>query len=287
MTLADPLSALDGLIGLEEVRDELVRLRNLLELQQELQRRGPRTDPVNLHAVVTGSPGTGKTEVAKAIANMYRQVGILTGPLIHCSAFDLVAVYVGQTAIKTRQKIEEAMGGVLLVDDPRVLAGERTFGREAIDELGRCVIEDRGKLALLFSGNTGPMREFFRFVPFLERRIARWIIMPEYTDDQLVEMLLVMAQRSGKAVADDVRPIIREKLATHRRNCAAQRLSFGFANDAGNLLAKARIAQSVRLSGRPMRSINDQELSTLTAADFYAAELGLPRANDDAADANS
>lgn len=275
MTLADPLSALDGLIGLEEVRRRLTDLRNLLELEQESQRRGCPRQPVSLHAVLIGSPGTGKTEVAKAIADMYRQVGVLTGPLIHCSAADLLAAYVGQTAIKTRQKIEEAMGGVLLVDEAYVLAGERTFGGDAIAELSRCIIEDRGKLAVLLAGYPELMRDFFRRAPFLARRIAHWINMPEYTDDQLVEILLVLAQRSGKAVADDARPIIREKLATHRKNCAARRLAFCFARDAENLLVNARNAQALRLRGRPMHSITDEELSTLTAADFYAAELGL------------
>jgi SpoVK/Ycf46/Vps4 family AAA+-type ATPase len=281
MTLADPLSALDGLIGLEEVRRRLTDLRNLLELEQESQRRGYPRQPASLHAVLMGSPGTGKTEVAKAIADMYRQVGVLTGPLIHCSAAaDLLAAYVGQTAIKTRQKIEEAMGGVLLIDEAYLLAGERTFGGEVIAELSRCIIEDRGKLAVLLAGYPEPMQEFFRRSPSLARRIAHWINMPEYTDDQLVEILLVMAQRSGEAVADDARPIIREKLATHRRNCAARRLAFRFARDAENLLEKARMAQAQRLVGRPIRAITDEELSTLTAADFYAAELGLPQASE-------
>ena len=99
--------------------------------------------------------------------------------------------------------------------------------------------------------------------------------MPEYSDDQLVEILEVQARAAGTTIADDARPVIREKFATHRSNCAAARLSFGFVRDAGNLLNKARSAHAQRLSDRSMHSISDEELSTLTADDFYAAELGV------------
>lgn len=285
----DPLSALDRFVGLEDVRKELDDLQNYLRLEQESARRNIKGEPIALHVALLGHPGTGKTEVAKAIAQIYRQLGVLTGPFVQCSATsDLVAGYIGQTAIKTREKIEQARGGVLFIDEAYSLArgGERSFGREAVDELLKFMTDDKDKLAVIVAGYPGPMARFFEMNEGLPRRFSRRIQMPQYSDDQLVEILAMQARRSGKTVADDARTIIREKLATHRRNCFAARSAFGFAGDAGNLLEKARVAQGRRLSGRPMRSISTEELSILTADDFLAAQLAPPPASEGAHEAH-
>jgi SpoVK/Ycf46/Vps4 family AAA+-type ATPase len=195
-----------------------------------------------------------------------------------------VAGYIGQTATKTRAKIEQARGGVLFIDEAYSLArgGEQNFGREAVDTMLSFMSDHKDELAVIVAGYPGPMARFFEMNEGLPRRFSRRIHMPQYSDDQLVEILMMQARRSGKTVADDARAIIREKLAAHRRNCAAARSAFGFAGEAGNLLEKARVAQGRRLSNRPMRSISDEELSILTAGDFLAAQLAPPAGGDGA-----
>ena len=108
----------------------------------------------------------------------------------------------------------------------------------------------------------------------LQRRFSHEINMPEYTDDQLVEILMMHARRTGKSVAEAARGIIRDKLGSHRRSCAAARLSFGYAGDAVNLLGKAKLAQAQRFGGRSS-TISDDELAQLTVEDFRAARLDL------------
>lgn len=282
----DPLSALDKFVGLEKVREDLMRLQNLLRLEKEHGIRKLDVQPVGLHVALFGHPGTGKTEVAKAIAHIYRQLGVLTGPFIHCSATaDLVAGHVGQTAIKTREKIDAAMGGVLFIDEAYGLADDKTFGKDAVNELLKFMTEDKGKLAVFVAGYPEPMKDFLRMNAGLASRFTHQINMPVYTDDQLVEILVVQARRTGKSVADAARPIILKKLAAHRGNCVAARLPFGFARDADNLMVKAKMAQADRLGRRAVRSISNDELSALTADDFSAAELNLPQGEHSAAGA--
>jgi stage V sporulation protein K len=170
----------------------------------------------------------------------------------------------------------------LFIDEAYVLADEKTFGKEAVAELLKFMTDDRDKLAVIAAGYPEPMKDFLRINPGLASRFVLPIDMPQYTDDQLVEILAVQARAAGKTVADDARPIIREKLAAHRRNCAAARLSFGFARDAENLMVKAKMAQSFRLGRSKVRSVSNEELTALTADDFRNAKLGVPQGSDGA-----
>jgi hypothetical protein len=275
----DPLAALEPFIAMDQVRDKLRELQDLLRFEQERLRRGQQTEPLSLHVVLYGQPGTGKTEVAKAIAHIYRQLGLLSGSFVACAGrADLIGRYVGETAIKTRAKCEEARGGVLFIDEAYLLAqgGEGDFGKEAIGELLDYMTSYKDQLAVIAAGYPEPMRQFLRANEGLRRRFGQHINMPDYTDDQLVDILVLQARRSGKTVADAARPVIRAKIAGHRQACAAARLSFGFAGDAVTLLEKARLAQARRLRARVLATMSNDELGLLTIEDFHAAQLDLP-----------
>ncbi len=275
-----PLSILDNLIGMESVRGKLEDLRNLLSLEQEQRRRGQRPQPMALNVALYGQAGTGKTEVARAIAQIYRDAGILPGPFICCSPLaDLVGEYIGQTAVKTRSKCMEALGGVLYVDEAYLLArgGQHDFGAEAISELLDFMVSNRDRIAVIVAGYPELMRDFFRTNAGLLQRFTHHITMPEYTDEQLVEILILCARARRKSVAYEARLVIREKIATYRQHCAAAQLSFSFAADAINFLEKANLAQTRRLLGRSLAAISDDEISHLTVQDFETAEFNLPR----------
>jgi stage V sporulation protein K len=276
MTDAIDVRILDSFTGLEKIRDELENMRASLLIEQERRRRGGSITPRSLHVVLYGAPGTGKTEVAKAIAQIYRQVGVLTGPFVSCSArADLVASYVGQTAIKTREKCMGALGGVLFIDDAYTLrqGGEHDFGREAIAELLDCMTRYKDRLAVIAAGYPEPMRQFLRSNDGLSRRFGYHASMPEYTDDQLVEILVLNARRMGNTIEDAAMALIREKIAAHRQSCAAAHLSFGFAHDAITLLERAKMAQARRFRGEVLSNIDDGKLCLLTSEDFEAAQL--------------
>lgn len=275
----DPLAALDKFVGMDAVRNKLNELRDLLRSQEEQERRGRKQEPISLHVALYGQPGTGKTEVARAIAHIYRQLGLLSGPFVHCpDRSDLVAEYVGHTAPKTRAKCEEAKGGVLFIDEAYMLAegGENDFGREAIGVLLDFMTSKEKRLAVIAAGYPEPMRKFLRANEGLRRRFGHHVNMPEYSDDQLVDILILQARRRGNSVEEAARAVIRDKIAAHRQSCAAANLSFGFAGDAVTLLEKAQLAQARRFRGRSLSTMSDDEIGCLTVEDFEAAQLDLP-----------
>ncbi|SDH52533.1 AAA family ATPase [Alteribacillus bidgolensis] len=183
-----PLSRLDSLIGLKEVKQEMKKLASFIHIQNERRKADIPVAPIQLHTVFTGPPGTGKTTVANLYASILKDMGLLKrGHTVVCGRSDLVAEYTGQTAAKTRRKIREALGGVLFIDEAYSLAapGRGDFGREALDTLVEEMTKHDENLVVILSGYPGPMDQLFQTNPGLQSRFKKSFYFPSFVPDEL------------------------------------------------------------------------------------------------------
>jgi Cdc6-like AAA superfamily ATPase len=191
----DLLAELDALVGLQPVKTEVRQVAALLRVQQLRAEFGLPIIDTNRHLVFTGNPGTGKTTVARLVAEIYRALGVVPqGQLIECDREDLVAGFVGQTAIKTTEVVKKAVGGVLLIDEAYALArgGDNDFGREAIDTLVKLMEDHRSDLVVIMAGYPAEMQTLLDTNPGLRSRFSKVIHFDDYTDDELVSIFTSM-----------------------------------------------------------------------------------------------
>lgn len=259
--LAEVWKDVDALVGLAPVKQ---KLREIVALVEADRRRGERGLPPlaqTWHMAFLGSPGTGKTTVARLVGELFAALGVLpSGHLVETDRSGLVAGYVGQTALKVREVVDKALGGVLFIDEAYSLArgGDRDFGAEALDALVKAMEDHRGNLVVILAGYTNEMRELFRINPGLESRVAFVLEFPDYSPEELVRIARLYAHKRGWRFG----PGVEERLLARFRGEAAMIGRLGNGRHARNVVEEAERKAAIRIA----RGLGEPDL--LLAEDF-------------------
>lgn len=261
----DYMAELHSLIGLKKVKDDVQSLINLLQVQAMREKQGLPNTQVSYHCVFTGNPGTGKTTVARILAGVYKQLGILKkGHLVETDRSGLVGEYVGQTAPKTNAKVDEALDGVLFIDEAySLLGGDNDFGAEAISTLLKRMEDDRNRLVVILAGYTDEIKEFIDSNPGLRSRFNRYVRFDDYTADELMEIFKFNLKKSKYKIKREAYESLHDKV---RQAVIYKDQNFGNARYIRNLYEKVIQQQANRLA--LMQTVSADELSLITKDDI-------------------
>ena len=268
-SIEDLKKELHGYIGLDLIKEEVDSLINWIEICKQRKAFDLPTPELSLHMVFSGNPGTGKTMIARLMARIYHSLGILSkGQLVEVDRSGLVAGYVGQTAGKTTEVIQKALGGVLFIDEAYTLINksENDFGQEAVDTILKAMEDNRDDLVVIVAGYTELMEEFIHSNPGLESRFNRFMHFPDYTIDEMMAIFDMRCGQSGYLVADNARDELQKILEDKSQDIGG----FGNARGVRNLFEKAIAEQADRLAASD-EPLTRESLMTLTEDDINAA----------------
>lgn len=262
----DHMKELNEMIGLSRVKEEVSSLRNFVLVQEQRKRRGLKSNNVSYHCVFSGNPGTGKTTVARIVAGIYKDLGILKkGHLVEVQRPDLVAEYVGQTATKTNAKIDEALDGVIFIDEAYTLAegGQGDFGQEAINTLLKRMEDDRNRLIVILAGYSNEIQHFIDSNPGLQSRFNRYIHFEDYSYEELLRIFIFNLNKNDFKITRDafnaVGGMIQEQLVNKDSK-------FGNARYIRNMFEHIIMRQANRLASNK-KNPSKEELMLITIDD--------------------
>ena len=265
------IAGLDAMIGLGAVKKEVHSLVNLLKIQKLRLEQGMKNAVVSRHMVFYGNPGTGKTTIARMLGSIYKALDLLPGgQLVEVDRGGLVGSYIGQTAIKTTEVIQSALGGVLFIDEAYTLTdhkGEGDFGQEAVDTLLKAMEDHRDDLVVIVAGYTKPMEDFLNSNPGLRSRFNKFLFFDDYTPEELEKIMESMCNGQDYQMTEEAGMIV---LDYFTERCAHKPDNFANAREARNILEKAVAAQATRLVTKGGK-ITRKQLKILEADDFTEA----------------
>jgi type VII secretion ATPase EccA len=276
----DPYQELDDLIGLESVKKEVRSLANFVKLQKQREAQGLKTAKVSYHLVFYGSPGTGKTTVARIVGRIYKDLGVLKkGHTVETDRAGLVAKYMGQTAQQTDTVVQKALDGVLFIDEAYSLVPEggngQDCGQEAIATILKRMEDYRDRLVVIIAGYKNEMQRFIDSNPGLQSRFNRYIDFPDYSPQELTDIFKMYMKKNQYTMDGDAEAYLKTRLeiVVEKKD-----RNFGNARYARNVFEKSIQAQANRLAGRT--GLTKEELSELTMDDLkegFASKTNISR----------
>ena len=271
--IAETLGQLDrDLVGLTPVKTRIREIAALLLVEAARRSMGIQADPPSLHMSFTGNPGTGKTTVARRMADvLHRLKYIRRNHVVTVSRDDLVGQFIGHTAPKTKEIIKKAMGGVLFIDEAYYLyrpENERDYGQEAIEILLQMMEDNRDDLVVILAGYKERMNTFFRSNPGIASRIAHHIDFPDYSADELYEIAQIMVGTMHYRFDTEGAEVLREYIVRRMRQPR-----FGNARSIRNAIDRSRLRMANRLFTERDRPLDRAALETITAQDIRASRV--------------
>lgn len=264
--LENPAEELNSMIGLGTVKNEINTLCNFVIMKKKREAEGLKSPSISYHCVFTGNPGTGKTTVARLLAGIYKDLGVLKkGHLVETDRSGLVAEYVGQTAVKTNKIIDSALDGVLFIDEAYSLAngGTNDYGPEAIATLLKRMEDDRDRLVVILAGYNQEIETFINSNPGLRSRFNRYIHFEDYTASELYKIFCLQVKKGEYTLTDDASQYLQERLTAI---VADKPKDFGNARYVRNLFEKTVEAQANRLASKPL--LTKEDLTHITKDDI-------------------
>lgn len=261
------IEALNKMIGLSTVKKDVSELVNLIKIREVRKKENLPITPTSLHLVFTGNPGTGKTTVARIIGQIYKEIGVLEkGHFIEADRARLVGKYVGHTAVQTTEVFNEAIGGVLFIDEAYTLSkgSENDFGKEAIDCLLKLMEDNREKIVVIIAGYTNEIEQFLDSNPGLRSRFPKYIQFDDYSSDELLDICLIYFSSYEFTLDDSANKQLKIVL-----NKISQNENFGNGRGCRNLVERIIICQANRISN--IESPTKIDLTTIKKEDIDCA----------------